>query len=140
MVLPCLERHLGGRTLPGSPEALLKLPHADRARIAPDKVVGYLLSPIHPSGASKARFFQELGFTAEEGPLLVRALLKIADGGEVTETVGTPFGTKYVVITLESPKGRKERLTTVWIILPGDEEPRLVTAYPTHDRGAHHDP
>ena len=52
----------------------------------------------------------------------------------ITETVGTPFGTKYVVIgTLESPKGRMERLTTVWIILEGDDVPRLVTAYRTHD-------
>lgn len=107
MVPPCLERHPGGRTLPGSPEALLKLPNADRARISPEKVVDYLLSPLHPSGASKARFFQELGFTPEKGPVLVRALLNIADDGEVTETVGTPFGTKHVVI--------------------------LVTAYPTHD-------
>jgi hypothetical protein len=112
----------------------LRLPSADSARIAPEKVVGYLLSPIHPSGASKARFFRELGFTMERSPLLVGALLRIAGKGEVVETVGTPYGTKYVVIgDLEAPSGRTERLTTVWIILSGGDVPHFVTAYPWHD-------
>jgi hypothetical protein len=112
----------------------LKLPNADRAQIAPEKVVGYLLSPGHPSGASKARFFHRIGFTPEKAPILVGALLRLARDGEVKETVGTPFGTKYVVSgDLYTPSGRLEPLRTVWIVLEGGDIPFLVTAYPGQD-------
>jgi hypothetical protein len=112
----------------------LKLPNADRAQIAPEKILGYLLSPVHPSGRSKARFFRRLGFTLKRGSLLARALLRIAEEGEVVETVGTPFGTKYVVVgDLETPHENRIRLTTVWIILDGEDVPRFVTAYPVQE-------
>ena len=118
----------------------MNLPNADRARIAPEKILGYLLSPLHPTGRSKARFFRNLGYTSERSLLLVRALLRIAEEGEVVETVGTAFGTKYVVTgDLETPRRRRVRLTTVWIIPVNEEAPHFVTAYPDQESGRQHD-
>jgi len=50
------------------------------------------------------------------------------------ETVGTHYGTKYVVTgILLTPSGRRARLTTVWIVLEGEDAPHFVTAYPAQD-------
>ncbi|GJG85381.1 hypothetical protein tb265_05620 [Gemmatimonadetes bacterium T265] len=43
----------------------MKLPNAERAVVDPAKVRDYLLSPDHPVGESKARFFATLGLTRE---------------------------------------------------------------------------
>lgn len=95
------------------------------------KLTDYLLSPTHPNGGSKARFFRAHGFRPEGSETLARALGRIAETGRVTETVGTPYGTKYVVTgNLDAPSGSREPVTTVWIILAGEETPRFVTAYP----------
>jgi hypothetical protein len=109
----------------------LRLPNADRRVIPPGKLTRYLLAPLHPTGGAKARFFLRHGFTHQESELLSRALGQIAETGEVTETVGTPYGTKYVVTgTLTTPLGGRERVTTIWIVLAGEDIPRFVTAYP----------
>jgi hypothetical protein len=69
-----------------------------------------------------------------------KRLLRIAEQGEVVETVGTPFGTKYVVEgNLETPRMESVRLITVWIILAGEDVPRFITAYPDRELGQRHD-
>jgi hypothetical protein len=81
-----------------------------------------------------------LGFTPDSSLLFARALLRIAEMGKVVETVGTPFGTKYVVEgNLETPRMERVRLITVWIILAEENVPRFVTAYPGRRSGQHHD-
>ena len=42
------------------------LPNADSAIVDEEKLRGYLLSPNHPVGRFKARFFFALGFSAEQ--------------------------------------------------------------------------
>ena len=72
--------------------------------------------------------------------MLVEALLSIAKEGQVIETVGTPYGRKYVVVgTLQGPSGERKPLVTVWIVRRGEENPRLVTAYPRQSIGDRHD-
>ena len=111
----------------------MKLPNAKRRIIPPRKVAEYLLQPMHPTGGPKARFFLGLGFTPERSEDLLNALGHIAETGLVVETVGTPFGTKYVVTgRLKTPLGQGEPVTTVWIILAGEDIPRFVTAYPAN--------
>lgn len=41
------------------------LPNADRAEIDRGKLQDYLLSPTHPVGRFKARFFAALGYSSE---------------------------------------------------------------------------
>jgi hypothetical protein len=111
------------------------LPHADLAEVTEDKVRRYLLNPDHPDGASKARFFALMGFTADEWLLLAEALRRLALKTEVAKRIETGHGTKYIVDgRLESPSGRTPNVRTVWIVDPGREIARLVTAFP-HDRG-----
>ena len=109
----------------------MKLPGGDRAIIDPTKVRDYLLSPEHPVGRSKARFFTALGFSRASWPELQWALLALAVNGEAAVGPANAFGQKYVVRgILRGPGGREAAVVTVWIVLRGEDAPRLVTAYP----------
>ena len=44
----------------------MKIPHADRAIIAPEKLRDYLLNPLHRRGGPKARLLMSLGYRAED--------------------------------------------------------------------------
>lgn len=109
----------------------MQLPHRKRAVVAPEKLTHYLLSPSHPVGQSKAKFFRLQGFTEENWVLLQTGLLTLARTGEVAETETTLHGTKYVLIgAVPTPAGGTVLLRTVWIIDRGQNVPRFVTAYP----------
>lgn len=113
----------------------MKLPGAERAVVDPSKVRDYLLSPEHPVGRHKARFFSALGFDRSAWPALHRVLLDLARGGEASEGAATPYGRKYEVHgTIHGPAGRTAEIVTVWIILDAEDFPRLVTAYPGGSR------
>lgn len=44
-------------------------------RIQGEKIVGYLLNPMHPKGGSKAKFLLRFGFTAGQPNILADALV-----------------------------------------------------------------
>jgi N-acetylglutamate synthase-like GNAT family acetyltransferase len=77
---------------------MLLLPNRENAFIQPEKLTGYLLSETHSVGKSKAKFFCELGFNEENVDILEQELLKVANFQEITETITTKHGTKYVII------------------------------------------
>ena len=90
----------------------------------------YLLSPEHPIGRAKARFFAGLGYRRERWQELQTGLVAQAREGEAEPAGRTPFGQKYLVRgILQGPAGRGAAIQTVWIV-PSDEVPRLITAYP----------
>lgn len=94
------------------------------------KVRDYLLSPEHPVGRAKARFFTALGFRHAEWAALRAALVGHGGAGEARE-VSSPYGQKFEVEgILQGPGGRQAAVVSVWIILPGEQTPRLVTAVP----------
>ena len=96
----------------------------------PAKARDYLLSPEHPIGRAKARFFAALGFRQAEWPVLQAALAAHGGAGAARE-VPSPYGRKFEVEgILQGPGGRQAAVVSVWIILPGEEAPRLVTAVP----------
>lgn len=109
----------------------MRLPNADQAVIDRRKLTDYALSPEHPVGRFKSAFFASLGFTARNWEKLDLELRKLvlwstAELGELTR-----FGQKYVVRgRITGPQGRTAEVLTVWIILKGEQVPRLVTAYP----------
>jgi hypothetical protein len=108
----------------------VQLPNAERAYVDPAKVRDYLLSPEHAVGRAKARFFGALGFRRADWPGLQAALLAHGGAGEARE-VASPYGRKFEVEPiLQGPGGREAAVISVWIILPGEEAPRLVTAVP----------
>ncbi len=106
------------------------LPNADRAIIDPPKLHDYLLSPSHPVGRFKARFFAALGFTADnwrdlEAALRVQHLTQPAVA-EPVEALGQPFTIRAIL------KGSASSavVTSVWFLRSGEETARFVTAYP----------
>src|SRR5436309_12872790 len=109
----------------------MKLPNGDQAVVPAAKLVGYLLSEVHPIGRAKARFFRAAGFTETNVPLLEQGLLAIARTEQVVTSASSPYGEKYVVDgTLTTPLAGSVRVRTVWIIEPSVGSPRFVTAYP----------
>ena len=73
----------------------MKLPGAERAIVDEAKVRDYLLSPTHPIGRSKAKFFEQLGFRQEDWSVLTGKILSLAVNGEAQEGRRSGFGTKF---------------------------------------------
>lgn len=94
------------------------------------KILDYLLSPVHHIGQYKAEFFLALGYhqlvwrTLEHD---IRALLQ----EELVHAGETPHGIKFTAKgCITGPNGRSARILTVWIVQPGHNVLRFVTAYP----------
>lgn len=109
----------------------MRLPGADRAFIDPAKVRHYLLSPIHPVGRSKARFFRSLGYEYEDWRMLAEDLRRMGASGSAEPGRASAHGQKYVVRgRLRGPAGVEADVVTVWIVREGEDFPQLLTAYP----------
>lgn len=110
----------------------VRLPNAERAQVERSKIVDYLLSPTHPIGRSKAKFFRRFGFRDDQWEVMATALRKHAVSHDVVEAVDFAFGRRYIIEgTVESPDGRNPGIRTVWMVPKGQMFPRLVTAHPT---------
>jgi hypothetical protein len=102
--------------------------------VEPAKVRDYLLSPSHPIGRFKGAFFRSMGYSGAEWQRLERDLRSLAASSDAVPSEATPYGQKYEVRgILQGPSGRAAALVTVWIVLTGEDAPRLVTAYPGED-------
>jgi hypothetical protein len=112
----------------------MKLPNASELIVERDKVLGYLLNPLHRYGAAKERFFTALGFQANSWEIFAEALREHARTNDVVRARETGFGPRYVVEgKLNTPTGRQPRVRTVWQFDAGTIAPRLITAYPFED-------
>lgn len=112
----------------------MQLPNSDHAIIEPVKIHDYLLSPSHPVGRFKATFFRSLGYTNSDWQIFAEDLRQIARSGESIPGQENEYGQKHVVSgTLVGPSGMQAQVSTVWIVLAGEDVPRLVTVYPGAD-------
>ena len=109
----------------------MKLPFADRAIVAADKVHDYLLSRSHPVGAEKASVFEALGYRRSAWRRLQPDLYLHAQH-DVAELLGeTTYGRKYRIrAMLRGPGGRSFAIATIWIVAQDEAVPRFVTASP----------
>ncbi len=108
----------------------MRLPNAELAVAQAKKITEYLLNPEHPDNGGKATFFVGLAFSRVDWELFADALRKLALTADVTESMETKHGKKYIVDgELENPAGKKAWVRSIWII-DATEFPRLVTAYP----------
>ena len=107
-------------------EELLKLRNSERAEVPPEKLRDYLLSPGHPVGRFKARYFRSLGYTADDWESLAEAFLDAARVGDAEE-VPSPYGRKFMIVA--DLQGGAQ-VVTIWILETEDAAPRFVTAYP----------
>lgn len=109
----------------------MKLPRYEQAVIHEHKIVRYLLDETHPTGRHKAVFFKRFGFSLDEWPVLVDALLAHAATHDVAGMMETPEGMHYVVEgELQTPDHRNPSVRSVWTIDIGSQRPRFITAYP----------
>lgn len=110
---------------------MAKLPNADRAVIAPDKLRDYLLNPGHRRGASKAKVLLSLGYRAEDWQRLEADLRRQHASADVAATLETEYGVRYeIAVSLAGPNGRTARLRSIWQIDTGTDCPRLITMIP----------
>jgi hypothetical protein len=107
-----------------------RLPRADRAVVAREKLEGYLLNPQHEVGRHKARVFASaLGIERRDWQHLGDQLRAAVVDAPVSSTHDTSWGSLYeVVVAVEGLNSQTRQVVTIWLVA-GDEPPRLVTAY-----------
>jgi hypothetical protein len=109
------DRRMAGRTA-GASEGLVTGASTSRRRGSWRWRRDYVLSPYHPVGRFKARFFAALG----EQHLT-------QDAGAVgDDAYGRTFAIRAI---LQGPTGSAP-VVSVWFIRTGEDFPRFVTAYP----------
>lgn len=107
------------------------LPNADRAQIDPAKLHGYLLSLNHPIGRFKARFFNALGFTADNWQELEQAfrIQHLTQDAQLADA--DQHGQRYTIrAILIGPNGQAASIVSIWFVGKSGNIPRFVTAYP----------
>ena len=109
----------------------MKLPNGTRAVVDWTKLAGYCLNPAHPTGRNKARVFASaLGITAAHAGTLHRALLDAAASGDAIAGDADAFGQRYTLdFEMTGPDGRRATVRSGWIVLAGEDFPRLTTCY-----------
>ena len=113
----------------------MKLPRPDQLVVEREKIADYLLNPVHPYGASKARFLAAFGFRMEQWECLAAALREHGGQHDVVLVRETGFGPRYVVEgELDTPDGRRPQVRSVWQLDAGAIAPRLITAYPAEEK------
>ncbi|MEH2391598.1 MAG: DUF6883 domain-containing protein [Nostoc sp.] len=113
----------------------MKLPNYELAVVPQRKITEYLLSPTHPDGRSKQKFFTAFGFSVEDWETFAKALLNHVADNCVTKIEDSPFGTRYAVEgILLSPDGRNPMIRSAWFIETGETIPKFVTSYPLKRR------
>jgi filamentous hemagglutinin len=107
------------------------LPNADRAVIDPRKISAYLLAPAHEHGGPKAHFFISFGWSPDLPSQFIDALRKHALSWQVDRSYPAEYGQKFELLgPLQAPDGSSVVVKSVWIILVGEDLPRLVTVVP----------
>jgi hypothetical protein len=109
----------------------MKLPNADRALIAQDKLCNYLLNIDHEWGGSKAKLLVAMGYRHDDWQRLAADLRAQHLTVDVARVADTDYGPRYeIVAALLGPVGRTVTFRSVWQIDTGAEVPRLITMYP----------
>ena len=109
----------------------MRLPDGYDAKGDLRKLTDYLLSPDHPTGREKARFFAAIGYTRGDANRLAAGLLRIAEQEPVVRSLESELGTSYVIDgRIRSATGSLVGLRTVWFVDRAGDRPRFVTAYP----------
>jgi uncharacterized protein DUF6883 len=106
-----------------------KIPGGDRAYVEPAKIAGYLLNPDHRLGQHKARVFAaSLGLRLPDAESLISALKQAAIAADAEFQTADQYGARYTIRFIMDHVERSAEIISVWIIRPGEDFPRFVTA------------
>lgn len=109
----------------------MKLPNADNAIIAADKLREYLLNFQHRRGSNKARVLTAMGYDQNNWSKLEADVRRDLLPQDVREEVNSDYGQRYeIVAPLTGPNGRIVVFRSIWQIDIGTDRPRLITMYP----------
>lgn len=98
--------------------------------MATEKLTRYCLDDGHPRGKHKARVFRAaLGLTAENAPLLAKALLAAASAGEAEPVERIEFGTTWAVDFWMEYAGRRALIRSYWLEPADGGVPRFTTCF-----------
>ncbi|MGE3842908.1 MAG: DUF6883 domain-containing protein [Vicinamibacterales bacterium] len=106
------------------------LPNAERAIIDTAKIRDYLLSPQHPVGRFKARFFGRLGFSADGWDAFEEALRQQHLTQEAEPAGRDGYGQTFIIRAILQGPSESAMVVSIWFIRTGEEQARFVTAYP----------
>jgi hypothetical protein len=108
----------------------MKLP-PQNIYVNPQKVRDYLLNINHPDGGPKAKLLLNFGFTPSDAPVPENAIVSHAMSNEVSATIATAFGEKYLIEgPFENPIGKALKIRSVWVKELNGEMINFVTLYP----------
>jgi hypothetical protein len=106
----------------------MKVPNADRAIIAVDKLTGYLLNVSHKRGGPKARVLLSVGCRSDNPQSLESALRAQHLSLDVTRTHDNAYGVVYEIEgPIKTPNG--SRFCSVWQVDTGTDVPRAIHYY-----------
>ena len=109
----------------------MKIPNNNLSFVADNKIEHYLLSDIHEIGKHKADFFKRYGFDISNIDTFKSSLIQHSIDRDIEKTKDSAFGVKYELkCEIKTPDERNPCIVTVWIVENGQEEPKLITAYP----------
>lgn len=109
----------------------MKLPNADDAVIAQDKVRDYLLNVSHRRGGSKARLLISLGYKLDDWHRLAADVRQYHLSADVAIVRETEYGVRYEISApILTPAGKTRPFRSIWQIDTGSTQARLITMYP----------
>jgi len=109
----------------------MKLPNAENAIIAPEKLRDYLLNALHRRGGSKAKLLLSMGYQIHQWQQLETDLREQHLTADVEESEENEYGTSYAITAgLNGPGGSTFLFRSIWQIDIGTDCPRLITMYP----------
>lgn len=109
----------------------MKIPKADKAVIATDKLCDYLLNPVHRRGGSKAKLLLSMGYSEDDWQRLESDLRVHHLAAEVDCETDSDYGHRYeIVAPLPGLGGGQVLFRSIWQIDIGTDFPRLITMYP----------
>jgi hypothetical protein len=109
----------------------MKLPNAENAVVARDKLANYLLDPDHRRGGSKAKLLISLGYSADRWQQLADDIRRDHLSADVVEQYQSLWGPRFdIVAPLTGRTGDTVMFHSIWQIDLGTDRPRLITMYP----------
>lgn len=107
----------------------MKLPNNERAVVEIEKLRSYCLNPHHPRGRNKARVFASIGIREGDAGELMKVMLRADCEAEARVGILNAYGQRYIVDFDWVRQGRAVRIRSTWIILTGQDLPRLTSCY-----------
>lgn len=109
----------------------MRIPNADRAIIAAEKLSAYLLNVSHKRGGPKARLLLSVGYRSDAPEVLESDLLAQHLPLDVSGSSANEYGVVYEIqAPIETPSGKVVRFCSIWQVDTGSDVPRFITMYP----------